>query len=50
MEQVQNVWTAKSIEVEDVTRNSRTVLALDSVAYNVPLGADLFTVQALRRN
>ncbi len=50
MEQVQNVWTAKSIEVEDVTRNSRTVLALDSIAYNVPLGADLFTVQALRRN
>jgi hypothetical protein len=50
MAQVQNVWTAKRIEVEDVTRNSRTVLALDSVAYNVPLGSDLFTVQALRRN
>jgi hypothetical protein len=50
MTQVQNVWTAKRIEVEDVTRNSRTVLALDSVAYDVPLGADLFTVQALRRN
>jgi hypothetical protein len=50
MEQVQNVWTAKSIEVEDVTRNSRTVLTLDSIAYNVPLGADLFTVQALRRD
>jgi hypothetical protein len=49
MEQVQNVWTAKSIEVEDVTRNSRTVLALDSIAYNVPLAGDLFTVQALRR-
>ncbi len=50
MEQVQNIWTAKSIEVEDVTRNSRTVLTLDSIAYNVPLGADLFTVQASRRN
>jgi hypothetical protein len=49
MEQVQNIWTAKSIEVEDVTRNSRTVLALDSIAYNVPLAGDLFTVQALRR-
>lgn len=50
MAQVQNVWTAKRIEVEDVARQSRTVLALDSIAYNVPLGADLFTVQALRRD
>jgi hypothetical protein len=50
MQQVQNIWTAKRIEVEDVTRKSRTELALDSIAYNVPLGADLFTVQALRRN
>jgi len=50
MAQVQNVWTAKRIEVEDIARQSRTVLALDSIAYNVPLGADLFTVQALRRD
>jgi outer membrane lipoprotein-sorting protein len=48
--QVQNVWTAKNIEVEDLDRRSRTVLTLDSIEYNVTLGADLFTVQALRRN
>jgi hypothetical protein len=48
--QVQNVWTAKNIEVEDLGRRSRTVLTLDSIEYNVPLGADVFTVQALRRN
>jgi hypothetical protein len=48
--QVQNVWTAKNIEVEDLERRSRTVLTLDSIEYNVPLGADVFTVQALRRN
>jgi hypothetical protein len=49
MENIQNVWTARSLEVEDFTRKSRTVLALDSVKYNVPLTEDRFTVQALRR-
>jgi hypothetical protein len=49
LENVQNVWTARVIEVEDVTRKSRTVLTLQAVTYNAPLAPDQFTVQALRR-
>ena len=46
---IQNVWTARTLEVEDVTRKSRTVLTIDSVIYNAPLADNEFTVQALRR-
>jgi outer membrane lipoprotein-sorting protein len=49
MENVQGIWTARAIEVEDVARRSRTVLTLDSITYNRPLSNDDFTVQALRR-
>jgi len=49
MENIQSVWTARTLEVEDVTRKSRTVLTLDSIIYNKPLANDEFTVQALRR-
>jgi hypothetical protein len=49
MENIQGVWTARRLEVEDFTRKSRTVLQLDRVRYNVPLAADRFTIQALRR-
>ena len=49
MENVQGIWTARVLDMEDVTRNSRTTLKLDSPKYNVPLHADDFTVQALRR-
>ena len=50
MENIQDIWTARILEVEDLTRKSRTVLKLDAVKYNVPLTADRFTVQALRRD
>ena len=46
---IQNVWTARTLEVEDVTRKSRTVLTIDSVIYTAPLADNEFTVQALRR-
>jgi outer membrane lipoprotein-sorting protein len=49
MQNVQGIWTAGTLEVEDVTRKSRTTLTLRSIKYNAPLPADLFTVQALRR-
>jgi hypothetical protein len=49
LENIQGVWTARAIEVEDVMRKSRTVLTLDSIIYNQPLADDDFTVQALRR-
>lgn len=49
IERVQNIWTARRIEVEDLTRGSRTILRLEKLEYDVLLPADLFTLQALRR-
>jgi hypothetical protein len=49
MTNVQGIWTARTLDVEDVRRKSRTTLSLQSVTYNVPLAADQFTVEALRR-
>lgn len=49
MANIQKVWTAKTIEVEDLTRKSRTVLTIDAIIYNAPLSDNAFTVQALRR-
>lgn len=49
VERVQNIWTARRIEVHDLERNSRTVLRLEKLEYDVTLPPDLFTLQALRR-
>jgi hypothetical protein len=49
LENIQGIWTARTLQVEDVTRKSRTILSLQSVKYNAPLANDHFTVQALRR-
>ena len=49
MENVQGIWTARLLEMEDLTRNSRTILKLDSLKYNAPLHEDQFTLEALRR-
>jgi len=46
---VQNVWTAHSIEMVDVSRNSRTILGIEKLEYNVPMKDDDFTLQAIRR-
>jgi hypothetical protein len=46
--QVQGIWTARTLEMADLKRNSRTILTLDKLQYNVPLKEDDFTVQALR--
>ena len=48
-EQLKGLWTARTSEVLDVTRNSRTVLKYDKVDYNFPLKDDDFTLEALRR-
>jgi len=49
VENIQGIWTARELDMEDLRRNSRTILRLEQVRYNVPLQADEFTVQALRR-
>ena len=49
LQNVQGIWTAKRLEMTDLKRNSRTVLTLDKLQYNVPMKDDDFTLQAIRR-
>ena len=49
MQNVQGIWTARTLEMQDFTRNSRTVLKLESLNYNAPLRDEQFTLEALRR-
>ena len=46
--QVQGIWTARRLEMHDLRRNSRTILSLDKLEYNVALRDEDFTLQALR--
>jgi hypothetical protein len=46
--QVQGIWTGRRLEMHDLRRNSRTILTLDKLQYNVPLNDDEFTLQALK--
>jgi hypothetical protein len=49
IENVQGIWTARVLEMTDFRRNSRTILSLDKLAYNVPMRDEDFTLQALGR-
>jgi hypothetical protein len=49
IENVQGLWTARILEMADLTRGSRTRLTLDKLQYNVPMKDDDFTLQAIRR-
>jgi len=49
LDQVQGIWTAKLMEMEDLGRGSKTILKLESLKYNVPMQGDQFTLEALRR-
>ncbi len=49
IQNVQGIWTARTIEVLDAKKNSRTILRLEKLEYNVPLSESDFTLQALRR-
>ena len=48
-EQAKGLWTARTTEVHDVTRNSRTILKYDKLEYNLPMKDGDFTLDALRR-
>ncbi len=50
IQNVQGIWTARTLEITDLRRKSRTVLRLEKLEYNIPLKEDDFTVQALRRD
>jgi len=46
---IQGIWTAQKMEMADLRRNSRTILTLDKLQYNVPMQESDFTLQAIRR-
>jgi len=48
-EQSKSIWTARTVEVNDVTRNSRTILKYDKLEYNLPMKDADFTLDFLRR-
>ena len=49
IQNVQGIWTARQLEMNDLKRGSRTRLTLDKLQYNVPFKDDDFTLQAIRR-
>jgi outer membrane lipoprotein-sorting protein len=49
IQQVQGIWTGRTLEMTDLRRRSRTTLRLEDLKYNVPLKDEEFTLQALRR-
>ncbi|HEY6990500.1 MAG TPA: outer membrane lipoprotein-sorting protein [Bryobacteraceae bacterium] len=46
---VQGIWTACTLEMADLRRNSRTILRIEKLQYNIPMQDEDFTVPALRR-
>jgi hypothetical protein len=49
IEQIKGIWTSKQLEVWDAKRDSRTVMKLEKLDYNIPMKDADFTLQALRR-
>jgi hypothetical protein len=49
VESVEGIWTALSVAVVDLTRNSRTVLSLEKVKYNLPVPGGDFTRESFRQ-
>ena len=46
--QQQGIWTGRRLEMTDLRRNSRTILTLEKLEYDVPLKDEDFTIQSLR--
>ena len=49
VQELDHIWTPRTVEVFDAGRGSRTVLKLEKLRYNVPMKDADFTVEALRR-
>jgi outer membrane lipoprotein-sorting protein len=49
IQSIQGIWTARQLEMFDLTRGSRTRLTLEKLQYNLPLDEESFTLQAIRR-
>jgi len=50
IQNVQGIWTGRTMEMTDLRRKSRTVLRLEELKYNLPMKEQDFTLQALRRD
>jgi outer membrane lipoprotein-sorting protein len=48
IEKIQEIWTPKTLEVDDIGRKSRTVLRVDNLRYNTQVQDSEFTIEALR--
>lgn len=48
IQNVDGIWTPRTVEVYDANRKSRTVLKLEKLEYNLPMKDDDFTLEALR--
>ena len=48
IEKVDGIWTPRRLEIEDTGRQTRTVLKLENIRYNLPLKDEDFTLEALR--
>src|SRR6185295_8859466 len=49
IQNVQGIWTARQLEMFDLTRSSHTRLTLEKLQYNLPLKEEDFSLQAIRR-
>jgi len=49
IQNVQGIWTARQMEMADLSRRSRTRLTREKLQYNAPLSNEDFTLEALRR-
>jgi hypothetical protein len=49
IQNVQGIWTPRTLEMTDLRRKSRTILRLEKLEYNIPMQDEAFTVQALRQ-
>ncbi|HLJ48400.1 MAG TPA: outer membrane lipoprotein-sorting protein [Bryobacteraceae bacterium] len=49
LQKIDGIWTPRNVEVFDASKNSRTVLKLDKIEYNVPMKDENFTRDSLRR-
>jgi hypothetical protein len=45
----QGIWTAHHVDMQDLKRNSHTILKIEKLQYNVPMQDDAFTREALSR-
>jgi hypothetical protein len=49
VESIDGIWTALDVAVVDLARNSRTVLSLEKVKYNLPMKSGDFTRENFRQ-